>query len=280
MNGLLVGLLSAVPVMLGAWLGTYRGGWRTSVWLSKLAFAWGSGIGLAAYGLRRSWHMPWGLITPVVLGLLVTIFLRILLAWRSKRPLRRAQLGVFQRITGAALGSFIGFVLTIALWQIALFASSLTTRSPATETVLAPQSQPATETANKKSAWVSLAEVAHRGFIRHLPVAGPLTDEFLAVATILKTPQLVRKQFARHKAWDSLADLPSFQALAEDEALFADIDAAVAGNFAALYRLQRHPLMIEFYHEESLQAILVNLQASQIAAEMSEFQHLHAQTKP
>lgn len=275
MNGLLVGLLTAVPVLLGAWLGSHRGGGRTSAWLSKLALAWGSGIALAAYGLRQNWHTPWGLITPIAVGLLVAIFLRMVLAWRSTRPKRRASLGVFQRTAGAVLGSCMGFVLAVAGWQIALLVSSLAAPPPVTGTALAAQPPPATDAANSnvKTAWASLAEVAHHGFIQHLPVAGPLTDDFLAVATILKTPQSVRKQFAQHKQWTSLADLPSFQAIAQDEALFADIDAAVAGNFAALYRLQRHPLIIEFYHEETLQALMANLQASQIAAEMKAFQN-------
>ncbi len=282
MTGLLVVLLTALPVLLGAWLGSLRGGGSTSVWLSKLALAWGSGIALAAYGLRQGWHTPWGLITPIVLGLLTAIFLRALLAWFSARPRRHANLGVFQRTSGAALGSIMGFLVAVVGWQVALFSSNLVSPLPQAANAddnandhQKPLTAPSeTSTPPRKTSWASLAEVAHRGFIQHLPVAGPLTDEFLAVATILKTPVHVRKQFAKHKEWDSLAGLPSFQSIVEDENLFADIEAAIAGNVVALYRLQRHPLIINFYDEEPLQAIIANLQASQIAADIVEFQNL------
>jgi len=278
MNGLLVGVFTAAPVILGIWLGSHRGGGRAFVWLSKLVFAWGSGIGLAAYGLRCGWHSPWGLITPIFLGLLTAVVLRMLLTWRGKRRRNRrkgrASLGFIQRTSGAVLGAAIGFVLAVTGWQIALLASSLTTPPPDATITVHPQPQPAAvvAAATEKTAWASLAELAHRGFIRHLPVAGPLTDELLAVASILKTPQPVRKEFARHKEWDSLAILPSFQDMTLDQALMADIDAAVAGNLAALYRLQRHPYVIEFYNEEPLQAVIAELKAGQIASELIEFE--------
>ena len=273
MNGLLGGVVAITvgAVFFGAWLGSHCGGGRTLAWISKLLFSWGSGVALAAYGLRQGWHTPWGLITPIAAGLLAAISMRTILAWRSKRSKRRSRLGFLQRSSGALLGAALGFVLAIAGWQVALFTSSLTTQAPAA--VAFDENDLKQAASDNKTAWASLAEVAHRGFIQHLPVAGPLSNEILAISTILKSPLEVRKEFARHKEWDTLLDLPSFQSIAHNESLFADIDAAVAGNFAALYRLQKHPLIVDFYKEEPLQAMIVDLRASQIASELIEFQN-------
>ncbi len=273
MSGLLGGVfaITAVLVLFGAWLGSHCGGGRTLAWISKLVFSWGTGVALAAYGLRQGWHAPWGLITPIVVGLLTAILMRMVLAWRSKRSKRRARLGFLQRSSGALLGAALGFMLAIAGWQVALFTSSLTAPTP--DVAGADELQPQQPTTNEKTAWASLAEVAHRGFLQHLPVAGPLTNEVLAVATIMKSPPEVRKEFAKHKEWDRLADLPSFQALAQNDALFSDIDAAITGNLAALYRLQKHPLIFDFYKEETLQALIADLRASEIASELAEFQN-------
>ena len=43
------------------------------------------------------------------------------------------------------------------------------------------------------------------------------------------------------------------------------------GSLLALYRLQKHPLVIEFYREELLQAAISDLQAKQVAEELVEF---------
>ena len=269
MNDLAVGLLTLLPVLIGAKLGYRRGGERTLVWLTRVIVAWGTGIGLTLYGLRLGCHWPAGLISPIVIGLLGALMMSRLLVWRDSYSVTQERIGVFQRTVGTTLGAVIGFVLAVAGWQVALLADSLTTplQLAANEGATLPHPQ-----VSQQSAWSSLAEVAHQGFLKHLPVAGPLSDEMLAVGTILKTPQAVRRQYALHKGWDSLAALPSLQAIANDQALFAEIDAAVSGNLASLYRLQKHPLIMEFYHEEPLQAMISNLQASQIADELLDFQ--------
>jgi len=274
MNGLFGGVFAITVgvVLFGAWLGAHCGGKRILAWLSKWIFSWGAGVALAAYGLRQGWHDPWGLITPIVAGLLTAIFLRMILAWRSKRAKCQARLGFLQRSSGALLGAALGFVIAIAGWQIVLFTCRLTAPTPVVASLDDPLPQQE-EVADGKTAWASLAEVAHRGFLQHLPVAGPLTNEVLAVATILKAPAVVRKEFAKHKKWDTLANLPSFQDIVDDEALFEEINAAVAGNLAALYRLQKHPSIIEFYKEEPLQTMITDMRASQIAIELTEFQN-------
>jgi len=280
MDALLVGLLTALPLVVGAYFGFHLGGLRLLVWGRKVFVTWICGIGIALCGIHFDWHRPFGLVTPVVLGLLTTLLVGWLLVRCRKDPVRQIKLGFFQRNLGMLLGAVLGFVMAVAGWQVALFVDRLShSRAPTVTPTMVPRAELEAATSHepkqlpsaKKTAWASLAEIAHRGFIQHLPVAGPLTNEMLAVATILKTPQPIRNDFAKYKEWDSLADLPSFQAIADDEKLFAEIDAAVEGNLAALYRLQKHPLIIEFYHEESLQAIISHLKASEIASELTEF---------
>jgi len=286
MDALLVGLLTALPLVLGAYFGFHLGGLRLLAWGRKVFVTWICGIGVALCGIHFGWHRPFGLVTPVVLGLLTTLLVSWLLLRRRKGPVRKIKIGFLHRSLGMLLGAVLGFLIAVAGWQVALFVDRLShsraltvtptmtpSRVPRAELEAATSHEPKQLPAAKKTAWASLAEIAHRGFIQHLPVVGPLTNEMLAVATILKTPQPIRNDFAKYKKWDSLADLPSFQAIADNESLFAEIDAAVEGNLAALYRLQKHPLIIEFYHEESLQAIITHSKASQIASELAEFQN-------
>jgi len=277
MDALLVGLLTALPLVVGAYFGFHLGGLRLLVWGRKVFVTWVCGIGVALCGIHFGWHWPFGLVTPVVLGLLTTLLVGWLLVRRGKGLVRKIKLGFFQRNLGMLLGAVLGFMLAVAGWQVALFVDRLSpsvvptmtsTVTPTMELEAGSSQQPPEA---QETAWASLVEIAHRGFIQHLPVAGPLTNEMLAVATILKTPQPIRNDFAKYKEWDSLANLPSFQAIADDEKLFAEIDAAVEGNLAALYRLQKHPLIIEFYQEESLQAIITHSKASQVADELAEF---------
>jgi len=268
MNALTVGLITSLPVLLGMIVGSRRGGSRSLLWLAKFALSWGTGIAVAAYGLRAGWTWPIGLLSSALAGLLVAALLSRLLARRRRRLKKdRPSLGFAQRSSGLLVGGAIGFILAVTGWQIALLAMSLTS-----STQLQAAREVAPQQPDKQSAWSGLAEVAHEGFLKHLPVAGPVTEELLAAAEIVKTPQDIRKRFARHKQWDSLADLPSFQAIVEDPALFADIDAATSGNLAALYRLQKHPLIIKFSREEQLQRIVTDLKASEIAAELADFQ--------
>ena len=255
----------------------------------------GLGVGLAAYGLRRGWHWPVGLISPILLGLLTAAVLSQLLNRYPRYPTKKQQrgkLGKLQRASGIMLGSSLGFAFAVAGWQVALFIDCLKKPLPAMAVSRVTESQVAEARVSEarvskaqtptvappsvkapQNSWSSLVGIARQGFLKHLPIAGPFTEEVLAVAAVLKTPVGIRKEFAKHKGWDALAELPSLQAISQDEALFSDINAAASGDFRALYRLQKHPLVIAFSHEEALQNIIADLQARQIASELEEFRN-------
>ena len=283
MENLLVALLTALPILLGMAVGIRIGGGRTLSWLSKLCLAWVSGASVAIYGIRHQWHHPWGLITPLIAGLLFAILLRILLVQFSvrrrkiKQGRRMAQVGLLNQTVGATLGASVGFVLAVFGWQVALVSS---TASPPRSFLLNPDNATLLSRANEQNSLASLAELAYSGFIRHLPVAGSLAEEIAAVKTIWCTPYAVRKSFTEYKGWDRLADLPSFRLIINDESIFSDIDSAANGNIAALYRLQKHPHIVKFYQEDSLKAITTELNASQVANELAEFQESNWSEQP
>ncbi|MEM8944932.1 MAG: hypothetical protein AAGD11_07080 [Planctomycetota bacterium] len=264
MNALLVALLTVTPVLIGLLAGRRIGALRIGRWISRSIFSLIGGVTATLLGYQLEWFRPLGLVTPILLGLLVvsTVSVMTKRAMRWSAPLPSSS----QRIIGSLAGATIGLAVAVAGWQTVLFA---THRSAADQSPILQSNEPGQKV---ETSLHRLATIAHAGFLQHVPVAGPLTDDLIAVGRIMDTPIEVRKQFAISRGWEELADLPSFRAIINDETLIAEIEAASSGSFVALYRLQRHPLVIEFSQEQELKDLASGIDVQHIAEELSKMQ--------
>src|SRR5262245_10137865 len=86
MNEALVGLISALPIVAAAFLGSALGPARLLGAGAPLLCGWVAGIGTALWALEAKWFWPLGLVTPVALGLVAAIVARRL----SRRPFAAA----------------------------------------------------------------------------------------------------------------------------------------------------------------------------------------------
>ena len=264
MDSLLVGLLTAVPVFVGFAVGRRAGGSRVCSWLGPRVLAALGGIATTVTLFQLGIFWPLGLVTPLVLGVLAARIAYKLsqLAINFATDVKLKSNGSL----GGLIGSFAGLMVAVVGWQAIL----LSTGSDAT--VELDQVSDATKEIPRETSLQRLAVIANDGLIQHLPIAGPMTQDLIAIREIMDTPIEVRKQFAISKGWDDLANLPSFVALVEDESLIDQIESATKGNLLALYRLQRNPLVIEFARERQLQDLFQEFDVQQIAAELETFE--------
>ncbi len=266
MSSIAIGLTVLGSTVLGYSVGVRLKSAKVLGWIARVAFAGCCGLAITYAAWRGGWTWPIGLITPLLYGLAVSVLVACLVDKWVKLEL--SPMGRFgarrQHLDGLA-----GAVLALVVSGVLARGVSRTEWEPSREsksdvTIVR-------VTAAPRTALGEFAKIAHEGFIQHVPVAGHVADELMAVARILDQPIETRRQFAIAKQWDSLAELPSFHAIAEDEVLVADIDAAAEGSLLALFRLQKHPLVLEFAREEKLQSIVSKFDARQIAEELDDF---------
>jgi hypothetical protein len=256
-------VLTCIPVLAGALAGARIGAPRILAFGLPLAIAWAAGIGTLRLGLGAGWFEPLGLVTPVCLGLAAAIIARGLAA-RLLAPALRAPLAasgpgsIARSAAGAALGGAAGVAAAASLWLGALLLDgALSPRAP--DLSMEPD-------AGKGESLVrALVRTANKGFVRHLPLVGELGDEVEALSFILSARPEARARLARELGWERLSDLPSLQAILNDEGTLADIEGAGAGDVAALYRLQKNELIIAFFREDDVQEIIAETRPSTLA---------------
>jgi hypothetical protein len=285
MNELIVLAVSAVPIGAGAVLGHRAGIRRTLLWASvRLLPLVGGGL-VAAWLFQAGIFEPFGLLTPVVAGLLVFVLCR----WSLPKVARtggrassrladhpRPELGVAGRLAGAAVGGCSGACMAVSGWLLLILAEGLllprgrappTRGSDTTEAGETPATREATPPSPSGAGELlhDLLRTANRGFVRHVPVVGPLGDEVEAVTHILNADVALRARLARDLRWERLADLPSYRDIARDRELQDDLRRLAHGNLWALYRLQRNPRVLAFWKEREVQEAILGLRPSDLA---------------
>ena len=253
MTILLVVLLTALPVAACGYVGWRLGGRRLAA--SVGGFALASACGAAA--LHFDWTRPFGLLTPAVVTLLATVatWLAVrhwMAADRAPAVSRRA------RFYGTAIGCVWGTVIAGILWIGAALGEGVAA-APEPEATAPPASR----------GWAhALIRTANRGFVRHLPLLGPLGDEVEATVAILNSSLEARRTLARGRRWRQLTRLPTYDALANDAEVARDLDSVRRGNVVALYRLQRNARVVAFMQEPEVRALLPELRPSSLMHEI------------
>jgi len=264
-------LLTAVPVLLCALIGFRLGGNRIILAAGPWILAWASGIFLAGMGMKMSWFHPFGLITPLILGVFCgaisfTAICRLAGKFSKQRESLPPSPG--QKLAGAVLGMGGGICIASILWllvQLAGVAVPLARQAP----TAAGNSKMNSE---MKRRWIhSLARTANRGFLCHLPLVGPLSDEVEALIYILNTDPQIRERFAIEKDWVRLKNIPAYRAIARDRRIFEEMVLIREGDLTALYRLQSNPLVIDFFQDPEVQEMISgDLRPSVIAGQIEE----------
>jgi hypothetical protein len=243
-------LITLVPIALGSWWGWRRG--LTGVLRRAAAIVLASGAGTAAAILlfRACIFEPLGISTPLAGGLVVFAAAEILLYVLSRRR-RRGEPTVRAprfRAAGSLAGALGGTYLAAISWiGLSFFAPP---GSPSTG-----DRDPAGPAEGDGDLISALLRTAHEGFVRHVPVVGPFSDEMAALGLICRASREEHLLLSQDLGWDGLAELPTLRAIVEDPRLMADVDLGGGGDLRALYRLQKDPRIIAFFLEPEVQEV-------------------------
>ena len=119
----------------------------------------------------------------------------------------------------------------------------------------------------------TLLQTAHRGFVRHLPVVGPLSDEIQAFAEILRTDPGhspgVRSSGAVGVALRATEPAGRVAGRWRSAKTWSD---SPSGDVTALYRLQKNPLVIALFDEPRIDEIAGSVRPTELAERLREGQ--------
>jgi hypothetical protein len=269
MTEILILLLTAIPILLGIAIG-YRSGLRRILWaLCPLVAGWTLSLAVIIAVINARWFWPFGLFTPVICGLVSGEIARQLLRGMLGKFSRKVAAssattgpGHLERAAGASLGAGMGFCLAAFAWLAMLLLVAALPSKTASIGEATPPSAPSLPGA--------LLEIAHRGFVKHLPLLGPIGDEVEALTYILKARAEARDELARELGWDQLAALPSFRAILGDRETVEDLDRLRDGDFKAVFNLQLNPRIIAFFEEEAVRKLVLETRPTDLAERLAE----------
>lgn len=268
MIDLAVLLLTSATVLLFALIGCRVGSQRLLSTAGSIALAWSVGIGVVWSAMKLGWYRPFGLLTPLVLGVSCAWVLKRFIPRGMPRIIPAGWMRFLCRVDksfGSLLGIACGVLFAASFWLIMLLGEGVF-RSTARGT-------PAEASRGSTGRWIeALVKTANHGFVRHIPVVGPLGDEIEAVSFILTTDSGARAELASGPRFEGLENLASFQAIVKEQRIFDDIKRAGEGDLLALYRLQRHPLIIAFCEENEVQKLILETRPSLLAKELAVIQ--------
>lgn len=252
MTELAVALLTLGLVCACAVRGHAQGWRRAGRGVLRRVLPAAAAAALLGAGMTARWFWPFGLATPwIAAGLLLVGG-----AWALGRwlPQRDEAPGRGERWLGAAVGALVGTACAASFWLVLL--------------VMAGGAAADSETARAgERRWLeALATTANRGFVRHLPVVGPLGDELEALLVVLNADGDAHRALARAHDWERLAGLPVVQDALVDDEVGRELDAVRGGSLLALYRLQRHPAVLALFESDAVMRRVEGLRPSHLAA--------------
>ncbi len=270
MNDLVFVIVIFLPILIGCWgggrvgwrrLGVFLAPWTISLILSSL---------LVYLGFHNGWYWPWGLISPLVLGLLchfvLTVTLFLIVRNRLNPPSRSSPKTV-SKFWGGTLGTLCGGCFSLFLWlSLSLF---LITQEPSTPS----EPRSIEEERSLVQQWgKEIVNTAHKGFIKHLPVLGPATEDINSIKILIEADNKHLEIVAEENGLDELSELPTFKALLKDESLMEDVKSVSEGSLKALYRLQKNELILEFVKEEKVKKLLKTVKPKDLADRIKELE--------
>ncbi len=225
-------LLTVLLIAAGTAVGRRFGGRRLLRCILLYAIAAAAAWGTARAALDANWYWPLGLMTPVIASSIAAT-IALLLASRlfgtkpQAIPMARAN-----RAIGGFVGTTLGASVAIAAWLLLPLC------------VATPARPGQSKTTDAQAAIADLCTIAHRGFLRHLPLVGDASDEVQALLQILKADAEDHRRIVDAFDLEGIRDLPEMQTALNDAGVQRELDRLRRGSLLALFHLQRHPLIL------------------------------------
>ena len=228
--------LIVVAVGLGAY-GWWRGGLRVGLGLAPLLFAsilfWLFGPLFYRIDALRHAGLIWPALIVTLPGIVAGYGLRFLV--RKKLPKKPVQ---SDRVAGAA----VGVVLALAVVWLGCVGWVMLS-------VARGGGYP-----SGSAAW--LARALNTAIVQWIPVVGTGSDAMMDMVEIASADEETRRHVLAQMELDDLRELPEMQTVLNDAATYEDVQQAGKGNLAALYRLQKNPLMQCLLETEEMARLL------------------------
>jgi hypothetical protein len=109
---------------------------------------------------------------------------------------------------------------------------------------------------------------------------GELGDEVEALVFVLNATPEAKQRLAFGRDWERIAALPSYRAIVENGEVLDEIERFRRGELSALYRMQKHPLILKFVAEPEVRKMLPKIRASTLARELERIERSGAETDP
>ncbi len=236
---------------MGAW-GYWRGGLRIAYGLAPLLFASAlmwifSGL-LFRSDFITSAGLAWPFILPVVIGVAGGYVLQFFI--RKRLPGKPHQA---DRVAGAAA------CVVVAVVMVWLFSLLIGLRHGSANGALT-------------AADTGAARALNNALVRWIPAVGTGSDSLMSVVEIASADEDVRQKAAEALKIDHLSGSETFQRMLDDATTNDDLMAASRGNLLALWRLQKNPLIYEFYKSEEMQDVMARLTLADIAQAVRDAQ--------
>ena len=228
--------LIAVTGGFGAY-GWWRGGRRIGIALAPLLFAsilfWL--FGPLCYRIDALRHA--GLIWPMLIVTLPGFIAGYVLYFMVRKKLPKRPVW-WDRVVGASAGVFLALAV---VWLGCVGWVMLS--------VSRGQGYP-----SGSAAW--LARTLNSAIVQWIPVVGTGSDAMMDMVEIAAADEETRRQVLAQMDLENLRELPEMQAVLNDTATYDDVQQAGKGNLAALYRVQKNPLMQQLLETEEMARLL------------------------
>ncbi|MCL4198761.1 MAG: hypothetical protein KJZ69_14835 [Phycisphaerales bacterium] len=244
-------VLILVAGTFGAW-GYWRGGVRVAYGLAPLAFASAliwllSGLLFRVESITSA-GLAWPFILPMGVGLAGGYVLQFFARKRLPKEPHR-----IDRIAGASVCVLIS---VIVVWLGSLL---IALRGGAEQGALT-------------YARTAPARSLNNVVVRWIPAVGAGSDSLMSVVEIASADEEVRRRAAENLKIDHLLNSEALMKMTNDAATYDDLMAASSGNILALWRLQKNPLVHEFYRSAEVQDAIKRLTLEEIARAVREAQ--------
>ncbi len=237
-------VLVIVACGMGAW-GYWRGGLRVLVRMAPLLMAsvlcWLFSGWLYRSEFITSSGLAWPFILPTVIGVAGGYVLQFFV--RKKLPKNPHRV---DRIAGATICTLMAVVM---VWLGSLFFALR--GSAAAGMLTADDTGP--------------ARMLNSAIVRWIPAVGTGSDSLMSVVEIASADETVRQKAVDNLKIDHLLGSETFLKMKDDAATYDDLVAASNGSLLALWRLQKNPLVYDFYKSSEMQDVLARLTLADIA---------------